>query len=83
MKRARKGVGSIVPAPCRSAERATMIHAYIEGFKRHYPHHEVKVKPVRDKRYPEPRYRVFINGEGGDITLSADDMRFATRMFNR
>lgn len=60
-----------------------MIAEYVEAFNRCYPHHHVKVKPVRKHRDPEVQYRVFINGDGGEHTLTADDIKSATRMFNR
>jgi hypothetical protein len=61
-----------------------MIEEYLAAFAKHYPHHSVKVKPVRGKRHgDETRFAVYINGERGDITLSQDDIRSAIRMFNR
>lgn len=58
-----------------------MIAEYKEAFGRCYPHHHIEVKPkkVRD----EVRFRVIINGEAGDLLLSADDLKGATRLFNQ
>lgn len=58
-----------------------MIPEYKEAFSRCYPHHHIEVKPkkVRD----ELRFRVIINGEAGDLLLSAEDMKGATRLFNQ
>ena len=58
-----------------------MIAEYKEAFVRCYPHHHVEVKPkkVRD----EIRYRVIVNGEAGDLLLSSDDLKHATKLFNR
>lgn len=58
-----------------------MIQEYIEAFGRHYPQKRCEIKPKRIRG--ELRYRVFIDGDAGDITLSEADMREATRMFNR
>lgn len=55
------------------------IQTYIEAFNSCYPHVHVRVKPKRVRE--ELRYIVFINEEGGDITLSESDIRSATRMF--
>jgi len=61
-----------------------LIQAYMEGFLRNYPHHDVKVRPMRGRKHgDEPRYSVIINGDRGDISLSEDDLRSATRAFNR
>jgi hypothetical protein len=58
-----------------------MIQAYIEGFKKHYPSHNVEVKSKRQRG--EWRFAVIINGDKGDVLLSEADMREATRMFNK
>lgn len=58
-----------------------MIDDYKAAFNRCYPHHHVAVKPKKVRG--EIRYRVIINGEAGDLLLSADDMKGATRLFNR
>lgn len=58
------------------------ITEYKESFKSAYPHHEVRVKPKK-QRDGTVKYAVIINQEAGDITLSESDMRYATRLFNR
>lgn len=59
-----------------------MYDAYIQAFHRCYPHKSVSIAPKR-QRNGEVMHRVIIDGEGGDILLTADDLKFATRMFNR
>jgi hypothetical protein len=56
------------------------IEAYIQGFKKHYPEKEVLVKSKRHNG--NWCYRVVINGDAGDLLLTEQDMRDATRMFN-
>ena len=61
-----------------------MIEAYKEAFSRNYPHHDVKVRPRRGRKHgDEIKYAVIINGDSGDMLLSADDLRSSTRDFNR
>lgn len=61
-----------------------MLQQYIEAFNRCYPHKTVDVVPVRSKKHGEPpKYAAIINNNRGDILLSEDDIRSATRMFNR
>lgn len=60
----------------------TFIQAYIEGFAKHYPDKNVEVKA---KRQPDGsrKYAVVIGGDTGGILLSENDMRDATRLFNK
>jgi hypothetical protein len=58
-----------------------MIAEYMEGFQRCYPGKTVELRPVKVRR--EIRYRVIINGEGGDRLLSADEVKSSTRDFNK
>lgn len=59
-----------------------MIAAYMAAFLSCYPHKSID---VREKRMKDGSvmHRVLINGEGGDILLSEDDLRYATRLFKR
>jgi hypothetical protein len=59
----------------------TFIDAYKEAFSRNYPHHTCKVTPRRVRG--ELRYAIIINGDKGDLLLSEEDVRSATRDFNR
>jgi hypothetical protein len=53
----------------------------LAAFKANYPMHDVKIKPRKVRG--EIRYAVAINGDSGDLLLSEQDIRSATRMFNR
>ena len=58
------------------------IEAYIAGFSKHYPEKEIK---IRGKRQADGsrKYMVVINGDTGGLLMSENDIREATRMFNR
>jgi hypothetical protein len=60
-----------------------MIAEYIEAFQRCYPGRSVELKPKRDNRTREIRWRVIIDKDGGDRLLSDDEVKQATRDFNR
>lgn len=59
-----------------------MVEEYIQAFLSCYPHKHIEVHPktMKDRSI---RYRVMIDRDGGDILLSEDDMRFATRLLRR
>lgn len=58
-----------------------MVSEYIEAFHTCYPHKSIEVKPKKVKG--EIMFRVIIDKEPGDILLTPDDMKFATRLFKR
>jgi hypothetical protein len=58
-----------------------VIPEYIEAFNRCYPQKKCEIKPKRVRGQVE--FRVIIDGDDGGVTLSNDDLREATRMFNR
>jgi hypothetical protein len=60
-----------------------MIAEYIAAFNRCYPHKTVEIKPIQGKKPNDPlKYSVIIDQQRGDILLSEDDLRYATRLFN-
>lgn len=59
-----------------------MLEEYLELFSKHYPAYNVEMKSRLD-RDGNLRFRVFINGDDGGMSLSEDDVRFAIRMFKR
>lgn len=58
------------------------IAAYLEGFSKHYPEKDVKIKS-RKQVDGTRKYAVIINGDNGGILLSESDMREATHIFNK
>lgn len=60
-----------------------MIQAYIDAASRCYPQKKWDVRPAYNKQGRQVGYRVGINGDYGDRILSEDDLRSATRDFNR
>lgn len=55
---------------------------YIAAFQRCYPHKSIILIP-RKVGPGEWRTRVVIDREAGDLMLTDDDLRDATKMFNR
>lgn len=60
-----------------------MVQEYISAFQRCYPQAQVDVKNAYNKEGRHIGYRVGINGDYGNLVLSADDIREATRAFKR
>jgi len=58
------------------------ISMYLEAAKRAYPQKQWEVK-YSHKRMGEPHYHVLINHEQGPETLTLNDLREATRQFNK
>jgi hypothetical protein len=57
------------------------IQAYMDGFSTCYPHKKIEVKVKRQRNGDPPRYQVVIDSDRGDMTLSEEQMRSATRGF--
>lgn len=59
-----------------------VLQQYIEEFQKHYPKHQVLLATVRRKGQPTG-YKVYINGDAGDMVLTEADLREAVRNFQR
>lgn len=59
----------------------SLMQEYVAAFNRCYPHKMVELKPTKIRG--EVRFRVVIDQDAGDLTLSENDLRDAVRMFNR
>lgn len=58
-----------------------LVQEYTDAFTKHYPQSKLEVKPVR-VRGGGMGFRIGINGDFGDLTLTEADMRDAIRKFN-
>ena len=56
------------------------IAKYVEAFGRAYPQKKCEVK-FSHKRMGEEHFKVFVDGDAGDITLTNSDLREATAQF--
>lgn len=58
-----------------------MIGEYVAAFNRCYPQKKIEVKGFRKRG--ELRFKVLIDGDAGSDTYTEDQLRSATRDFNR
>lgn len=59
------------------------VTAYIDAFSRCYPQTKIRVTNRWDRVAQVMQHRVHIDGDAGDLTLSEETMRSATRDLQR
>jgi hypothetical protein len=60
----------------------TSVEAYLQAFSKHYPAKTVSIRGKRQQNGGR-MYAVLIDGDSGGMLLSENDLREATRMFNK
>lgn len=61
----------------------TYVQAYVEAFQRCYPQTSMHVRNRWDRTNGTMTHYVVINGDRGEFALNEEQMRSATRDFNR